>query len=232
MKSSQQSGVVKWDCLCFLDGNRPLSFWDELGQGLQRGCGETDTWELNFLHYLHHLPFPPLGPLFWAVIPFLFHWPCLVSWSWSNHSHLVEFSVSVTWMLTEISTHNSAHIPMCRCLSGEDWWYLGKRCEKRGSTRDTIVIAASSTVAMFALMLIVTLVTVYCMRKKYRRRTSSNTADLSLENVSRVSYLAIQILLMKSYEEELGLSYMLKKEPLYFLCWITALKPWVPVTFM
>uniref|UniRef100_A0A8C7EUZ3 Meprin A subunit n=1 Tax=Neovison vison TaxID=452646 RepID=A0A8C7EUZ3_NEOVI len=72
----------------------------------------------------------------------------------------------------------------CRCLSGEDWWYMGKRCEKRGSTQDTIVIAASSTAAMFALMLIVTLVTVYCMRKKYRRRTSSNTADLSLENVS------------------------------------------------
>ncbi|XP_027431012.1 meprin A subunit beta isoform X1 [Zalophus californianus] len=70
----------------------------------------------------------------------------------------------------------------CRCLSGEDWWYMGERCERRGSTRDTIVIAASSTAAMFALMLIVTLISVYCIRKKYRRRASSNTAAMTLEN--------------------------------------------------
>ncbi|XP_042817505.1 meprin A subunit beta [Panthera tigris] len=72
----------------------------------------------------------------------------------------------------------------CRCLSGEDWWFLGERCERRGSTQDTIVIAASSTVAVFALMLIVTLVSVYCTRKRYRRRTTSNTTDMTLENVS------------------------------------------------
>ncbi|XP_023097627.2 meprin A subunit beta [Felis catus] len=70
----------------------------------------------------------------------------------------------------------------CRCLSGEDWWFLGERCERRGSTQDTIVIAASSTVAVFALMLIVTLVSVYCTRKRYRRRTTSNTTDMTLEN--------------------------------------------------
>ncbi|XP_054439786.1 meprin A subunit beta [Pteronotus mesoamericanus] len=72
----------------------------------------------------------------------------------------------------------------CRCPSGEDWWYLGERCEKKGSTRDTIVIAVSSTVAVFALMLIVTLVSVYCIRKKYRKTTSSNSASITLENVS------------------------------------------------
>ncbi|XP_047682622.1 meprin A subunit beta [Prionailurus viverrinus] len=70
----------------------------------------------------------------------------------------------------------------CRCLSGEDWWFLGERCERRGSTQDTIVIAASSTVAVFALMLIVTLVSVYCTRKRYHRRTTSNTTDMTLEN--------------------------------------------------
>ncbi|XP_012302697.1 meprin A subunit beta isoform X1 [Aotus nancymaae] len=70
----------------------------------------------------------------------------------------------------------------CRCRSGEDWWYMGERCEKRGSTRDTIVIAVSSTVAVFALMLIVTLVSVYCTRKKYRKKMSSNTANSTLQN--------------------------------------------------
>ncbi|XP_058412531.1 meprin A subunit beta [Diceros bicornis minor] len=72
----------------------------------------------------------------------------------------------------------------CRCRSGEDWWYMGERCEKRGSRRDTIVIATSSTVAVFALMLIVTLISVYCTRKRYHKKTSSNTADMTLENVS------------------------------------------------
>ncbi|KAK2094472.1 Meprin A subunit beta [Saguinus oedipus] len=70
----------------------------------------------------------------------------------------------------------------CRCRSGEDWWYMGERCEKRGSTQDTIVIAVSSTVAVFALMLIVTLVSVYCTRKKYRKKMSSNTANSTLRN--------------------------------------------------
>nr|XP_051708002.1 meprin A subunit beta isoform X3 [Oryctolagus cuniculus] len=69
----------------------------------------------------------------------------------------------------------------CRCPSGKDWWYSGERCEKRGSTRDTIVIAASSTAAVFAAMLIVTLVSVYCTRKKYRKKTSSNTTAMTLE---------------------------------------------------
>ena len=72
----------------------------------------------------------------------------------------------------------------CRCRSGDDWWYMGERCEKRGSTRDTIVIATSSTAAVFALMLIVTLVSVYCTRKKYSKESSSRTINTIMENVS------------------------------------------------
>uniref|UniRef100_A0A8D2JL49 Meprin A subunit n=1 Tax=Sciurus vulgaris TaxID=55149 RepID=A0A8D2JL49_SCIVU len=70
----------------------------------------------------------------------------------------------------------------CRCPSGQDWWYRGERCEKRGSTRDTIVIAVSSTSAVFVLMLLVTFISVYCTRKRYRQRTSSNIATITLEN--------------------------------------------------
>ncbi|EPQ01963.1 Meprin A subunit beta [Myotis brandtii] len=72
----------------------------------------------------------------------------------------------------------------CRCPSGEDWWYMGERCEKRGSTRDTIVIAVSSTAAVFGVMLVVTLVSVYCTRMRYRQKTGSNIADVTVENVS------------------------------------------------
>nr|KAF6330467.1 meprin A subunit beta [Myotis myotis] len=70
----------------------------------------------------------------------------------------------------------------CRCPSGEDWWYMGERCEKRGSTRDTIVIAVSSTAAVFGAMLVVTLVSVYCTRKRYRQKMGSNAADVPVEN--------------------------------------------------
>nr|XP_044630474.1 meprin A subunit beta isoform X2 [Equus asinus] len=70
----------------------------------------------------------------------------------------------------------------CRCPSGEDWWYMGERCEKRGSHRDTVIIAASSTAGVFALMLIVTLVSVYCTRKRYRQNASSKTADMTVRN--------------------------------------------------
>lgn len=70
----------------------------------------------------------------------------------------------------------------CRCPSGEDWWYVGERCEKRGSTRDTIVTAVSSAAAVLAAMLIVTLVSVYCTRKKYLERASSKAAGTVVEN--------------------------------------------------
>ena len=70
----------------------------------------------------------------------------------------------------------------CKCPAGEDWWYMGKRCEKRGSTRDTVIIAVSSTVTVFAVMLIITLVSVYCTRRKYRKKARANTAAMTLEN--------------------------------------------------
>ncbi|XP_043849663.1 meprin A subunit beta [Dromiciops gliroides] len=72
----------------------------------------------------------------------------------------------------------------CRCPSGKDWWYVGEKCETKGSTQDTIIIAVSSTVAVFAAMLIVTLVSVYCVKKKYSKRSNANTVNTTLDNVS------------------------------------------------
>ncbi|XP_074056811.1 meprin A subunit beta-like isoform X2 [Macrotis lagotis] len=70
----------------------------------------------------------------------------------------------------------------CRCQSGKDWWYVGEKCETKGSTKDTIVIAVSSTAAVFAAMLIVTLVSVYCVKRKYKKRNNINTSNMTLEN--------------------------------------------------
>ena len=75
--------------------------------------------------------------------------------------------------MSPIRYHKCYHISSCRCPAGEDWWYMGRLCEKKGSTQDTIIIAVSSTVAVFVVMLIITLVSVYCTRRKYRKKMSA-----------------------------------------------------------
>ncbi|NXR12803.1 MEP1B protein, partial [Semnornis frantzii] len=59
--------------------------------------------------------------------------------------------------------------PVCRCPAGDSWWYMGEKCERRGSSQENIVIAVSSTIAVFVVMLIVTITTAVCLKKKYRK---------------------------------------------------------------
>ncbi|XP_056378982.1 meprin A subunit beta-like [Hyla sarda] len=70
--------------------------------------------------------------------------------------------------------------PVCRCKVTKDWWYVGDKCETRVSSQDTLVIAVSSSVTIFAVMLIVTLVTVYFMKKKQRQKMKSTTNELNI----------------------------------------------------
>uniref|UniRef100_A0A7M4FBL0 Meprin A subunit n=1 Tax=Crocodylus porosus TaxID=8502 RepID=A0A7M4FBL0_CROPO len=60
-----------------------------------------------------------------------------------------------------------AEIPLCPV--GDDWWYMGKRCEKKGSTRQNMVVAVASTVAVFVVMLIITIISTQCIKRKYHR---------------------------------------------------------------
>ncbi|XP_060098957.1 meprin A subunit beta [Heteronotia binoei] len=71
--------------------------------------------------------------------------------------------------------------PVCRCPAGHDWWYMGEKCETSGSTKDTLVIAISSSLSVFAVMLIVTVVSISCIRKKYRKQLKAST-DQELQN--------------------------------------------------
>ncbi|PKU44800.1 hypothetical protein llap_4907 [Limosa lapponica baueri] len=59
--------------------------------------------------------------------------------------------------------------PVCRCPAGDDWWYMGAKCERKGSTQENTIIAVSSSVAVFVVMLIVTITTAVCLKKKYRQ---------------------------------------------------------------
>ncbi|XP_054840950.1 meprin A subunit beta [Eublepharis macularius] len=71
--------------------------------------------------------------------------------------------------------------PVCRCPVGADWWYMGEKCETRGSAKDTFVIAVSSTLSVFGIMLIITIVSIICIRKKYRKQLKAST-DQELQN--------------------------------------------------
>ncbi|NWH31275.1 MEP1B protein, partial [Chloropsis hardwickii] len=60
-------------------------------------------------------------------------------------------------------------VPVCRCPAGDNWWYMGEKCERKGSTRENTVIAVSSTITVFVVMLIVTITTAVCLKKKYKQ---------------------------------------------------------------
>lgn len=72
---------------------------------------------------------------------------------------------------------------LSRCPAGDNWWYMGEKCERKGSTRENIVIAVSSTITVFVVMLIVAVTTAVCLRKKYKQG-KENKDSVALEEVS------------------------------------------------
>ncbi|XP_057880763.1 meprin A subunit beta [Melospiza georgiana] len=70
--------------------------------------------------------------------------------------------------------------PVCRCPAGDNWWYMGEKCERKGSTHENTVIAVSSTITVFVVMLIVTITTAVCLKKKYTQG-KDNKESVTLE---------------------------------------------------
>uniref|UniRef100_K7FCP1 Meprin A subunit n=1 Tax=Pelodiscus sinensis TaxID=13735 RepID=K7FCP1_PELSI len=76
--------------------------------------------------------------------------------------------------------------PECRCAVGDNWWYMGEKCEKKGTTKENIIITVSSSIAIFVFMLLVTIISTCCIKKKYRQKMRENKEAWILENVSIV----------------------------------------------
>ena len=57
---------------------------------------------------------------------------------------------------------------------GDDWWYYGNRCQNKGSIKDKTTLALASSLSVLAAMLIITLVTVICLKKKYKKRANDD----------------------------------------------------------
>ncbi|NWI21207.1 MEP1B protein, partial [Crypturellus soui] len=70
--------------------------------------------------------------------------------------------------------------PECRCPAGDNWWYMGEKCERKGSTQENTVIAVSSTITVFVVMLIVTITSIVCLKRKYSQRME-NRENMVLE---------------------------------------------------
>ncbi|XP_055359982.1 meprin A subunit beta [Betta splendens] len=71
---------------------------------------------------------------------------------------------------------------VCRCEVGGDWWYYGDSCQHKGSLQDKTTLALASSLSVLAAMLVVTVVSVICVKKKYKKRSTKDSVVMS--NVS------------------------------------------------
>ncbi|XP_072567320.1 meprin A subunit beta [Paramormyrops kingsleyae] len=73
-------------------------------------------------------------------------------------------------------------VAVCRCAVGDDWWYTGDRCQRKGSARDATVTAVGASMGVLAGMLVVTGVSVMCVRKKYKKQLDKRNPAITLED--------------------------------------------------
>ncbi|XP_029686870.1 meprin A subunit beta [Takifugu rubripes] len=63
----------------------------------------------------------------------------------------------------------------CRCSVGGDWWYYGDRCQFSGSVSEKTTLALASSLSVLGAMVIITVVSVLCVKRKYRKQSNSDT---------------------------------------------------------
>ncbi|XP_056248434.1 meprin A subunit beta-like isoform X1 [Seriola aureovittata] len=68
---------------------------------------------------------------------------------------------------------------MCRCAVGDDWWYYGDKCQYKGSVMDKTNLALASSLSVLGVMLVVTLVSVICVKKKYKKHSDGNSVVMA-----------------------------------------------------
>ncbi|XP_062849682.1 meprin A subunit beta [Trichomycterus rosablanca] len=73
---------------------------------------------------------------------------------------------------------------VCRCAVGEDWWYYGDRCQFKSSNQDSVITAVVASVVVFACMLVVTIVSVVCLKKKHKKKINRMNGGITIGNIS------------------------------------------------
>ncbi|XP_051943786.1 meprin A subunit beta [Hippocampus zosterae] len=74
---------------------------------------------------------------------------------------------------------------VCRCAVGVDWWFYGDSCQHRGSQADNRTLVLASSLSVLGVMLVVTLTTAVCLKKKYMKQGYENS--LVMGNMGRVA---------------------------------------------
>lgn len=68
-------------------------------------------------------------------------------------------------------------------MVGDDWWYYGDSCQYKGSTKDKTTLALASSLSVLGAMLVITVVSTLCVKKKYKKQARSNSNGFHMENV-------------------------------------------------
>lgn len=63
-------------------------------------------------------------------------------------------------------------------MVGNDWWYYGDKCQHRGSEQDKVNLALLCSLPVLAGMLVILVVTVICVRRKYKKQASNTGIQL------------------------------------------------------
>lgn len=68
-------------------------------------------------------------------------------------------------------------------MVGDDWWYYGDRCQNKGSISEKTTLALASSLSVLGAMVVITVITVICVRRKYMKKGKSNNIDLGAQKL-------------------------------------------------
>uniref|UniRef100_A0A4W5KZD0 Meprin A subunit n=1 Tax=Hucho hucho TaxID=62062 RepID=A0A4W5KZD0_9TELE len=73
---------------------------------------------------------------------------------------------------------------VCRCAVGDDWWHYGENCQYQGSTQDTMTTALIASFSVLGGMLVVTAVSVVCVKRKNKNSGGGGDRGITMSNVT------------------------------------------------
>lgn len=63
-------------------------------------------------------------------------------------------------------------------MAGNDWWYYGDKCQYQGFESDKVQLALLCSLPIAAGMLLILVVTVICVRNKYKKQAKDTGIHL------------------------------------------------------
>lgn len=61
-------------------------------------------------------------------------------------------------------------------MVGDNWWYYGDRCQKKGSVSEKTTLALASSLSVLGAMVVITVITAICVKRKYRKKGKGDSS--------------------------------------------------------